>query len=68
MTIFQEILGKIFAQGSGESQFAFDDIYIKVNEGLTGDEAFTLMEAEAALSQMSNDNKVMYSDGVVYII
>lgn len=66
--LFKEILGRYFAQNSGQLEVPFDIIQQEVNAGLTGDEAFTFMETEAALVEMSNENKIMYSSGIVYLI
>lgn len=68
MVIFKEKLGRYFAQNSDELEVSFDNILQEVNRGLSGDEAFTVAETEAALVEMSNENKIMYSGGVVYLI
>jgi DNA replication licensing factor MCM3 len=68
LAVFKERLGRYFSQAEAGLGFAFDDIYVAVNEGLTGDEAFDLMETEAGLLQMSNENKIMYNEGTVYLI
>lgn len=61
-------MGRYFAQNSGQLEVLFDDILEEVNRGLNGDESFTVVETEAALVEMSNENKIMYTNGVVYLI
>ncbi|KAI9250852.1 MCM2/3/5 family-domain-containing protein [Helicostylum pulchrum] len=67
-TLFKERLGRYFAQNSGQLEVPFEEILQQVNNGLTGIEAFTVTETEAALVEMSNENKIMYTNGVVYLI
>lgn len=61
-------MGRYFAQNSGQLEVPFEEILQQVNNGLTGIEAFTVTETEAALVEMSNENKIMYTNGVVYLI
>lgn len=68
MAIFKETLGRYFAQNSDATEISFDSVLQEVNRGLSGDEAFSVTETEAALVEMSNENKIMYSGGVVYLI
>ncbi|KAI9279640.1 MCM2/3/5 family-domain-containing protein [Sporodiniella umbellata] len=70
LAYFRERLNHVFnqqAQEGLESQ-SFDSIYMAINQGLSSNQAFSLMEAEAALVEMSNQNQIMYSDSIVYRI
>lgn len=49
---------------AGVEQIAFDDVVAIVNRN----ESFTKEEIEASLVKMSDENKIMYSDGIAYLI
>lgn len=49
-------------------QCAFDDLFMAVNRLLPADHSFSVVEADAALQRMNEQNQLMYSDGKVYII
>ncbi|KAI8333156.1 MCM2/3/5 family-domain-containing protein [Chlamydoabsidia padenii] len=55
-------------QFAGVSEIGFDQMYAGVNEGLAEQHIFSVREADEALSRMSDDNQVMYSDGTCYMI
>lgn len=68
--LFREKLNHVFNQQAYEDleSQTFDSIFMEINKGLPSRQAFSLMETEAALVEMSNQNQIMYSDGVVYRI
>ncbi|KAI7897335.1 MCM2/3/5 family-domain-containing protein [Mucor mucedo] len=68
LVIFKEILGRYFAHNPDATEITFESVLQEVNRDLSGDEAFSVTETETALVEMSNENKIMYSGGVVYLI
>jgi hypothetical protein len=46
----------------------FDEMFHGVNQGLAEQHAFSVAEADEALRLMSEQNKIMYSDGMCYSI
>lgn len=68
--LFREKLNHVFNQQAYEDleSQTFDSIFMEINKGLPSRQAFSLMETESALVEMSNQNQIMYSDGVVYRI
>ncbi|KAG1050651.1 hypothetical protein G6F43_007092 [Rhizopus delemar] len=70
LALFREKLNHVFNQRTHEDleSQTFDTIYMAINEGLSSRQAFSLMETEAALVEMSNQNQIMYSDGIIYRI
>ena len=45
----------------------FSQVYNQINQLVPGQD-FSLIETQLALERMSNDNKVMISDGTIYRI
>ncbi|CAO3628476.1 unnamed protein product [Mucor hiemalis] len=61
---FKQILVRSFMDNAGTEQIAFDDVTAIVNRN----ESFSKEEIEASLVKMSDENKIMYSDGIAYLI
>ncbi|CEJ00899.1 Putative Minichromosome maintenance protein 3 [Rhizopus microsporus] len=70
LALFRERLNHLFNQqaNDGLDSQTFDSVFMAINNGLSSREAFSLTETEAALVEMSNQNQIMYSDGVIYRI
>ncbi|KAF9428281.1 MCM DNA helicase complex subunit [Entomortierella beljakovae] len=53
---------------SEEDSLGFEELLSAINSGLEIDEIFGPSEATAVLTKMNDDNKLMYSEGVIYKI
>ncbi|KAF8930537.1 MCM2/3/5 family-domain-containing protein [Dissophora ornata] len=67
LKLFQVKTNKMI-MSSDEGSVDFEDLLAEVNKGLELDELFGPAEAAAILNKMNDDNKLMFSDGVIYKI
>ncbi|KAI8390170.1 MCM2/3/5 family-domain-containing protein [Blakeslea trispora] len=65
--LFKEKLSRYFTE-QPSSEYTFDDIFVAINQNLNASEQFSPDEVYNALTKMSDDNQIMYNEGVVYII
>ncbi|KAL0077096.1 MCM2/3/5 family-domain-containing protein [Phycomyces blakesleeanus] len=49
-------------------QCEFSELFSAVNNSMRPNQEFSMSEANSALQEMSNNNQVMYSDDIIYII
>ncbi|RCI02803.1 MCM DNA helicase complex subunit [Rhizopus stolonifer] len=64
-TLFKERLSRYFNE-QNRLEYAFDDVFMAVNQDAT--QEFSPDEVFTALTRMSDDNQIMYNDGVVYML
>ncbi|OBZ90995.1 DNA replication licensing factor mcm3, partial [Choanephora cucurbitarum] len=65
-TLFKEKLSRFFNE-QNRLEYQFDDIFVAVNQSLSASEQFTPDEVYGALTKMSDDNQIMYNEGVVIL-
>jgi hypothetical protein len=57
-------MARFFTENPGETQLTSAQVAATVNQN----GRFTESEIDSALVGMSNENKIMYSEGIVYLI
>ncbi|KAJ1677574.1 MCM DNA helicase complex subunit [Spiromyces aspiralis] len=68
---FKALFSRSLSSGTldgSEGLMAEEQILPAINEGLAGDEVFSFAELETGLKMMEDENRVMYRDGIVFII
>ncbi|KAJ9070617.1 MCM DNA helicase complex subunit [Entomophthora muscae] len=66
--IFGQALFSYLQTKDGETMLLPEDVIAHANKVVGESAAFSEAETEAILTQMGDENKIMYSDGTIYII